>query len=176
MSRELISTILGRRSIRNFLPDPIPDNDLTEILNAGFAAPSAGNCQPWRVVVVKDASCQKQLASCAGGQTFMAQAPVILVVCAVAEESARRYGSRGEELYVLQDTAALTTTILLAAHALGYGSCWIGAFNEAGVAKTLRIPKNMRPVAMIPIGRLDGGPPARRSRRPHSEVVVQDRF
>jgi nitroreductase len=176
MSRELISTILARRSIRSFLPDQIPDSDLTEILNAGFAAPSAGNCQPWRVIVVKDESCQKQLASCAGGQSFIAQAPVVLVVCGVPEESARRYGSRGEDLYVLQDTAALATTILLASHALGYGSCWIGAFNEAGVAKTLRIPKEMKPVAIIPIGRLDGGPPARRTRKPHSEVVLQDRF
>lgn len=176
MNSDCISMILTRRSIRNFLPDPIPDSDLNEILNAGCSAPSAGNCQPWRVVVVRNASCKEQLASCAGGQTFMTQAPVVLVICAVAAESAERYGIRGEELYVLQDTAALTNTILLAAHSLGYGSCWIGAFNEEGVSRTLRLPKDMRPVAMVPLGKLDGGPPARRSRRPLSEVVVQDRF
>ncbi len=174
--KEMISNILARRSIRKFLPDVIPERDLTEILEAGFAAPSAGNRQPWRVVVVRDRSCKEQLASCAGGQNFMAEAPFVLVVCAVPEESAERYAERGESLYVLQDTAALTTTILLAAHYLGYGACWIGAFNEEGVSKTLKIPKNMRPVAMVPIGKIDGGVPPRRQRRPMADVVVQDRF
>lgn len=174
--KEMISCILARRSIRKFLSDPIPEKDLTDILEAGFAAPSAGNRQPWRVIVVREDSCKEQLASCAGGQNFMAAAPIVLVVCAVPEESAERYAQRGEELYVVQDTAALTTTMLLAAHALGYGACWIGAFNEEGVSKTLKIPKKMRPVAMVPIGRIDGGAPPRRQRRPLTDVVVQDRF
>jgi nitroreductase len=176
LDKDMITSMLARRSIRKFLSDEIPDSDLAEILTAGFSAPSAGNRQPWRVIVVRENSCKDQLASCAGGQTFMAKAPVVLVICAVPGESAERYAERGETLYVLQDTAALTTSILLAAHALGYGTCWIGAFNEEGVSKTLRIPKDMRPVAMVPIGKVDGGAPAQRPRRPLSEVVIEDRF
>ena len=88
---EVIKTIQSRKSIRKFSGEPFPKSDLQEILKTGFSAPNAGNRQPWRVVIVKDRGKRKHLAIAAFGQSFIAQASVLLVVCAVPYESAKRY-------------------------------------------------------------------------------------
>ena len=82
-----------------------------------------------------------ELAAAAYGQAFVAQAPLAIVVCADAEQSAGRYGQRGRELYCLQDTAAAIEHILLAAVALGLGGCWVGAFDEDQAASALDLPE-----------------------------------
>lgn len=176
MKNELLGKIQTRQSIRKFSSENIPESDLKEILKTGFSAPSAGNRQPWRVVVVKDDKRKEQLGIAAGGQLFITKAPINLVICAVPNESAERYKERGATLYALQDTAALTQNILLASHSMGYATCWIGAFNEAEVTKILSIPKEMRPVAIIPIGYSEGETPKVRTRRPFTEVIVEDKF
>lgn len=176
MSKECLNQISSRRSIRRFSSEPIDEGHINDIVKAGFSAPSAGNRQPWRVIIVTDQDVKNQLSNAAGGQTFIAKAPVIFVVCGVPEESAQRYKERGKTLYVLQDTAALTLNILHAAHMLGFGACWIGAFHEEDVSKILRIPSNMRPVSMIPVGKIEGNLPEMRPRRNLSEVIIQERF
>ncbi|MHA2047686.1 MAG: nitroreductase family protein [Candidatus Thorarchaeota archaeon] len=176
MSKECLEKIKSRQSIRKFTSEPIDEEEIREIVKVGFSAPSAGNRQPWRVIIVEDQDLKEQLVNAALGQTFIAKAPVVFVVCGVPEESAERYKERGRSLYVLQDTAALTLNILQAAHMLGYGGCWIGAFNEAEVSSTLRIPLEMRPVSMIPVGKIDGELPPMRPRRELSEVVIRERF
>ncbi|MHA2187414.1 MAG: nitroreductase family protein [Candidatus Thorarchaeota archaeon] len=182
-NNDCIAMIKNRRSIRKLTGPPVPDEDVEEILETGFSAPSAGNRQPWRVVVVRDISSRERLAAAASDkkftskvQSFIAQAPVVLVVCAVPEESAARYHERGSTLYVLQDTAALTQNLLLGAHAKGYGACWVGAFNESEVSQILGIPNNIRPVSIVPIGDYEGELPKKRTRKPMSEVVVRERF
>ncbi|TFG27112.1 nitroreductase family protein [Candidatus Thorarchaeota archaeon] len=176
MSDECIKMIESRRSIRKFTGKTISENEIIEIIQIGLCAPSAGNRQPWRIVLVIDADVKEQLASAAFGQSFITQAAVILAVCAVPEESAERYGERGFTLYALQDTAALTQTILLAAHMKGYGTCWIGAFDESEVIKVLNIPKGVRPVSLIPIGVIAGVIPNQRPRKQISEVVLRNSF
>jgi nitroreductase len=173
---EFIETVKTRCSIRKFQRSSIPEEDIREIIETGLRAPSAGNQQPWRIVRVQDQSRKNALAEAAFGQSFMADAPVILAVCGFPDESAERYGKRGKTLYVLQDTAALTTTILLAAHSLGYGSCWIGAFDEGEVSRILEVPDGMRPVAMIPIGKPKGKAPPLRKRKPLSDVLIEESF
>jgi nitroreductase len=142
------------------------------ILEAAIRAPSAGNRQPWHFYVVRDLEMRQKLVAAAGGQGFVAQAPVAIVVCADAEQSAERYGQRGRELYCLQDTAAAVEHMLLAAVALDLGSCWVGAFDESMATEALDLPGNHRPVAILPIGK-PGRPPSRRtSRRDLSQVVT----
>jgi nitroreductase len=97
---------------------------------------------------------------------------VVIVVCADAEQSAARYGSRGRELYCLQDTAAAIEHILLAAVALGLGGCWVGAFDEREAARVLDLPGRHRPVAMLPIGKPAGSPPTRTGRRALETVAT----
>jgi len=176
MNEECIAAILSRGSVRKFKHDSVPASDVERILEAGFSAPSAGNRQPWRVVVVQNESTRSRLSRAAYDQRFIAEAPVVLVVCAVPAESAARYQERGRTLYVLQDTAALTENVLLAAHIMGYGACWVGAFDEGLVRDAVNVPDEMRPVAILPIGKPARSAPERRSRRAVSEVVISERF
>ena len=79
-------------------------------------------------------------------------APVFIVVCALVNQNKSSYGKRGKTLYCIQDTAAAIQNILLCAKSLGLGACWCGAFNEKNVCKTLHLQKDVRPVAVIPVG------------------------
>lgn len=175
MNRECLNSLTSRVSIRK-LAGNIDEKDIDRLLEVAIAAPSAGNMQPWRIVVVKNKERKHLLAEAAFGQAFVATAPVVFVICAVPEESASRYGERGESLYVLQDTAALTLQLLVAAHMMGYGACWTGAFAEEIVADILNIPKNMRPVALVPVGQVQGKPPIKWPRRDLGEIVVLESF
>jgi nitroreductase len=160
----------ARFSCRSFRPHPVPRATLERLLEAARWAPSAGGLEPWRFVVVTDPSARGRLAAAAQRQGFVADAPAVFVVCAVPEESARRYGERGRSLYCLQDTAAATENLMLAAAAEGLGSCWVGAFDEVGAARALDLPAGWRPVALVPVGEPAGAPP-RRTRRTLDEVV-----
>jgi nitroreductase len=115
-------------------------------------SPSAGNVQPWFFYIVESQAVRKDLARAAFGQNFVAEAAVVFVVCAEPEASEAVYGKRGKELYCLQDTAVAAENLLLAATALGYGSCWVGAFDERAARQALKIPEHLRPVAIIPVG------------------------
>jgi len=172
---EVFEAIKTRRSIRSFTDEDVSNEDIERILDAARYAPSAGNIQPWIFIVVRDEKIKMRLSEAALGQFFIEEAPVVIVVCADEERSRRGYGDRGAKLYCIQDTAAATQNILLAAHALGLGACWIGAFNEEEVKKILNIPEGVRPVAIIPIGH-----PAEKPRiifkRPLSEIVRYETF
>lgn len=159
-----------RFSCRRFAGEPVPAEVLTELLEAARWAPSAGNLQPWRFVVVHSAAARRQLAAAAYDQGFLAEAPVTVVVCAVPDESGRRYGLRGRTLYCLQDTAAAVENLLLAAAARDLGTCWVGAFDEEAAARALDLDPAWRPVALVPVGRPAEQPRGRR-RRPADEVV-----
>lgn len=167
---DLWTAIERRCSTRRFKREEISPATVQKILEAAIRAPSAGNRQPWHFIVVRDAAVKEALAQAAYGQDFVAEAPVVIVVCAEPERSASRYGTRGRELYCLQDTAAATEHILLAATALGLGCCWVGAFDEKTAAHALALPSQFRPVAMVPIGKA-AEPWRRTPRRPLSEVT-----
>ena len=152
MSIKALEFILNRQSCRDFQTESLKDGDLEQLMESLRWAPSAGNCQPWYFYVVTNQEKKVELSRAAYGQSFIADAPVVFVICANAEESARGYGNRGHTLYCLQDTAAATENLLLAATALGYGSCWIGAFDEGAASEVLDVPRHLRPVAMVPVG------------------------
>jgi len=138
---------------------------VTKLLEAAIRAPSAGNCQPWYFFVVRNQEIKRALAHAALGQWFVSEAPVVIVVCAEPERSALRYGNRGTYLYSLQDTAAATEHLLLAAVASGLGACWVGAFDEEEASRALVLPSHLRPVAIVPIGYPTGRPSSRTDRR-----------
>lgn len=165
MTKDVIAAIEERSSIRNFTSEDIPDATIGRLLEAARRAPSAGNIQPWQFVVVRNAELRKSLAMYAYDQDFIRGAPVLIVVCAEPERSGERYGKRGSELYCLQDTAAATENLLLAATGYGLGSCWVGAFDEEGVRSLLNLDKDKRPVAIVALGHPaeDPGPDPLRS-------------
>ena len=167
---EVLAAITARHSVRRFTGDPVPAESVNLILEAARRAPSAGNLQPWFFVVVGNQGLKKGLAR-AAGQTFVAEAPLCLAVCAEPERSARVYGKRGRELYCYQDAAAATQNILLAAASLGLGACWVGAFDEAAVSEALRLPARLRPVALVAVGYPGPGQACGCSRRDLAEVA-----
>lgn len=149
---DLVESIEARVSVRSFAEEDVPEKVINEALRLATLAPSAGNLQSRDFIVVRNALSKKRLAKAAFGQAFIEEAPVVIVVCA-NQNRIRNYGSRGAQLYCLQDSAAAIEHILLFVVSQGYGSCWVGAFDEREVSKVLSVPENVRPVAMLPIGR-----------------------
>ena len=171
METNTLKFITDRRSCREYTGKPLQFGDLERLMDAARQAPSAGNRQPWHCYAVLNTSLKAALARGAYDQAFLADAAVVFVVCADPEECGQRYGERGRSLYVYQDTAAFTENLLLAATALGYGSCWVGAFDEKEVSRVMDLPKNLRPVALIPVG--PGGPSLNRPlRKPLSKIFT----
>jgi len=148
----VFKAIKNRRSTRAFTNEPVSDKEVEKLIDAARCAPSAGNIQPWEFIVIRDPKIKKRIAQAALDQTFIEEAPVVIIVCASTSRSSRGYGSRGMNLYCLQDTAAATQNILLAAHALGLATCWVGAFREDETQKVVNLPNDIRPVAIIPVG------------------------
>ncbi len=168
---EFSDVIAKRRSVRHFNNKlAVSDADVRALLDAAIAAPTAGNIQPWRFVVVRTAEARERLAS-ALQQRWAAAAPVVIVVCVDPRPCAARYGDRGELLYAIQDTAAAATNILHAAVDRGLASCWIGAFDERAVAEAIGVTSPITPVAVLPVGHSaeSAGKPAR---RPLGEVTT----
>jgi len=149
---DLIQAINTRRSIRRYKDKPLEKGLIEQILHAAQMAPSAGNLQARDFVVVTEKKIKERLAEAALDQSFIAEAPAAIVVCANLERSGRIYRARGEELYSIQDASASTMNMLLAAHSLGMGTCWVGAFYEEAVSKILGLPSSIRPIAIIPVG------------------------
>ena len=150
---DVYEAIHSRASVRDYTGEEVPQGAVERILSAAVRAPTAGNLQPWRFFVVRDRAVRRLLAGAALGQAFVERAPLVIVVCADLEVCARGYGSRGESLYSIQDTAAAVENILLCATAEGLGACWVGAFDEDMVCEALSLPGSLRPLAPIPLGR-----------------------
>jgi len=148
----VLEAIKGRRSIRAFKSQNVSAETIEKLVDAARWAPSAGNIQPWEFIIVQKPEIKRRLAEAALGETFIEEAPVVIVVCANEDRSSQGYGIRGKTLYCLQDTAAAIQNIHLVAYSFGLGTCWVGAFREEEARKILKIPSGIRPVAIIPVG------------------------
>ncbi|MBI4149025.1 nitroreductase family protein [Candidatus Woesearchaeota archaeon] len=150
--------IRTRRSIRKFRDIPVEWDKVGQILNAGRYAPSAGNLQNWQFLVVTDAEKRKQIAEASGQQYWMQTAPIQIIVCMKVQITEQYYGIRGERLYSIQNGAAAAENMMLMAHALGLGSCWVGGFDEEKVKRICQIPDRARPQVIIAMGYADEQP------------------
>ena len=158
LNMEVFECISTRRSIRKYLDIPVEWDKVGTILEAGRLAPSSGNIQDWNFVVVQDEEKRKAIAEASLRQHWMSKAPVHIIVCADLKKSERFYGVRGNRLYSIQNNAAAIENMLLTAHSLGLGACWVGAFDENVVSRVLSIPDHARPQAIITIGYSDEKP------------------
>lgn len=171
---KILETIKKRRSIRKFhLEKEVSEKQVNQLLEAARWAPSAGNLQSWYFMVVRLPSLKEELVRAALGQSFIAQASVVIVSCADLKRSASGYGQRGESLYALQDTTIASQNICLAAVEIGLATTWVGAFDEKKVSQILSLPRTLRPIALLPVGypAQSPSPPPRRSIKEISKII-----
>ncbi|MBI4738531.1 nitroreductase family protein [Candidatus Woesearchaeota archaeon] len=155
---ETFEVIEKRRSVRKYLDVPVEWEKVGNILRAAQYAPSAGNLQDWKFVVVTDKDTKKKIANAAMQQSWIEEAPVIIVVYSEPYKTKRFYGEIGEKIYSVQNCAAAIENMLLAATDQDLGSCWISAFDESMLCTIINSPKNVKPQAIVTIGYPDEAP------------------
>jgi nitroreductase len=176
MVNEILEAIKNRRSILRFESTPVEDEKLEAILEAGRWAPSWTNKQPWSFIVIKDSK-TKNLLSEVVPTTFvqgLKEAPLCIAVVV----------NTGEDNYHFsEDGANATQNMALAAYSLGLGSAWIGVYDrtdekssaEAAVRKILEVPREVRVISIVPIGKVKGDPP-KKDRKSLRQIVYQEKF
>jgi nitroreductase len=145
---DVCAAIKGRRSVRSFTNQAVESGKIETILEAGRLSPSASNRQKWKFIVVRDPATKAKLARASMNQTFVGQAPVVLVACATESKGVMRCGLPTFAV----DVSIAFAYMLLQSYELDLGSCWIGAFDEDEVKSILGVPKEARVVALSPIG------------------------
>ena len=167
--------IFGRRSIRVYAPGEVSEAAVTRLLEAAMAAPSAMTKDPWRFVVVRDKQTLSKLAALHPGAAMLSSAAMAIVVCGDLDAAFERQIS-----YLLQDCSAAIENLLLAAHALGLGACWVGIHPGEPLLKRVKellsLPASFIPVAAISLGQ-PGEQPAsahalQRGLRPPRKMVT----
>jgi nitroreductase len=146
-----LDLLFGRRSIRVYSPGPVTDNQVETLLRAAMAAPSAVGCDPWRFIVLRRREVLERVAEGLPHGRMLGTAAVGFVICGDLPSAHDRQLS-----YMLQDCSAAIQNLLLAAHALGLGACWLGVHPRQDriqhVSEVLHLPPSVIPVAAVSVG------------------------
>jgi nitroreductase len=169
---ETLEAIFTRRSVRAFTEEPVPEELLRQVLQAGAASASGGNVQAWGFVLVRSPVRLAGLQALAPG--IIGQPTAVIAVCLDLGRATRLGGAGGEHLAWL-DIGLAIQNMLLAAHSLGLGACPIGSFHRQGVATFLGLPSEIQPALLLVLGypRIRPEPPGR---RPLSEVCFVEEW
>lgn len=169
---DVFEAVRTRRSIRKYQEKPVETEKLVKILEAARLSPSANNNQPWHFIAVTDKTVRKKLLS-AYNSIWFVNASVIIVACATPSKGWSRQD--GEDYWKV-DAAIAMQTMVLVAHELGLGTCWVAAFKENKVKEALGIPEEVRVIAMTPLGypAEQKGPVT--ARKPTKEIVHLDHW
>lgn len=166
----LLALLKGRRSIRRYRPDPVPEEMVEQLLEAGRWAPSASNRQPWAFVVVRDEAIRREVAQHAAYYfirwAHVSEAPLLIVLCGDARNRIYRQ-------FLHEDVGLAGSQIMLQAKALGLGTCWIGALDRKAIAGILRLPDHLEIVGLLTVGFPAEEPPSP-PRKPLAEIVHYD--
>ncbi len=169
---DVAEAIRSRKSVRSYLDRPVEEEKLSAVLEAGRLAPSASNRQEWRFVIVRDLELRRKLAAIAGGQTFVGEAPIVIVACADTDGHVMKCGQLSYPI----DVAIALDHMSLAAVELGLGTCWIGLFDEKKVKELLAIPDAIRVVELMPLGYPANPAVAVKKRFPLEKIVKHERW
>lgn len=166
---EFMDVVAKRRSIRKYKDESVSDEDIKYVLESARLAPSWANSQCWKFVIVKDARVKEEVAR--AGNSWIAQAPVIIAACA----DPNKPGIKGDQHYYMLDIGIAMEHLILAAADKGLGTCWIGAFDEAVAKKALGVPENIRVVALTPLG-YPAENPNPRPRKSLKEIMCLNKY
>lgn len=199
---EVIEAIRTRRSVRRFTSEAIPDDVLDRLLEALRLAPTGGNQQPFKFIVVRDADVKAKLAAAChwkpgkpNGHQFIAEAPLAIVACGSDDAAISRFyhdgdvtlapgkgvppdveRRPGEHQNLMEiDLAIAVDHLVLQATAEGLGTCWVAALDEKEVKELLSVPEEMRVLVVVPVGYTDAWPAAR-PRKPLEEIISYDKY
>ena len=146
---DAMEVILTRRSIRKYVDKPIDENILKKLINAGVSAPSAGNQQPWHFVVIDDKNIFDEILQFHPNAKMLKQCQKAILIC--GDLNLEKFKG-----YWLLDCSAATQNMLLAAHTMGLGSCWLGVYPRVerikGIQKIFSMPENIIPFSLIALG------------------------
>jgi nitroreductase len=141
--------IFKRRSIRKYTNAPVPEEKLKEIIRAGMSAPSAGNEQPWRFIVINERSVLDSIPKVHPYSHMLASCSVAILVC--GDLTLEKHKG-----FWVQDCAAATENMLIEAVAQGLGSVWLGVYPRedrvSGIRKLLNLPEHVIPLSLLPLG------------------------
>jgi len=198
---DVFEAIEARRSVRKYRDKPVSDDVVEKLLESARIAPSSSNTQSWKFKVVTDLETRRKLKELAYGQKFVEQAPVVIACCldfeAFAERGKRslelvRSGVRPSLEMILRsvrgkkdkeyelervvingaiNVSIAAEHIVLAAQALGLGTCWVRAFNAPAVEQLLGIPEGLSALVLLTVG-YPVEAPAPRPRKPLSEILI----
>jgi nitroreductase len=144
-----LDAILSRRSIRRYTDKPVPQEEISKLLEAGMAAPSANNKQPWHFVVITERAILDAIPNFHPYSRMLFEAPLGILVCSDTS-------LESNPGYMAQDCAAAVENILIAANGMGLGVVWLGVYPReermAGMKELLKIPEGFIPFALISIG------------------------
>jgi nitroreductase len=155
---DIMEAIKGRRSVRSYRPDPIPEETVHTVLEAVRWSPSWANTQCWEVVVVKDAETRRRLAdtltSTNPARKGIMQAPITLVLIGIKERAGFKRGEAETDKgdWYMFDCGIAIQNLCLTAHAEGLGTVIVGAFDAARAAEILHVPSDRAVIAMTPLG------------------------
>ncbi|MGE5237663.1 MAG: nitroreductase family protein [Chloroflexota bacterium] len=183
---EALEAIRTRRSIRRFLDRPVEEEKLQQIFESLRMSPSWANRQCWRFVVVRDKAMREQISALSYVESFfvplgyktnpakkgLAEAPIVIVACADPSQS----GTIWNQQYYLTDVGIATQNLMLAAHAQGLGSVFVGVFEEEKLRSLLGIPPHIRIVGLLPIGYPAEPQREAPTRRPLSEFIFEGQW
>lgn len=163
---EVIKVLKERRSIRKYLPKPIPKDILEDIVDCGRLAPSAVNFQPWMFLVATDEDIKKEISQLATYGKFIADAAACIAV----------FCERDSE-FKTQDGSAATENIIIAAKSYDIDSCWVAGYRKPyseDVRKLLNVPEKYELISLISLGYSDDT--ATRSKKPLDEVLKWEKY
>ena len=169
----VLKVIKERRSVRRYRGDPIPEDMLLRVLEAARLSPSGKNLQPWTFILVKDKTKKRKLAEASNGQSFIAEAPVVVVACGFPDDCYSRMGHYMKSWAV--DVAIAIEHLILQAQEEGLGTCWIGAFEEKEVKSILNVPPSVKVLALTPLG-YPAEVPVSRGRKSLDQIISYDSY
>jgi nitroreductase len=176
--------VAGRRSVRKYREEVVPDELLDEVLEAVRWTPSGGNIQPWEVIVVRDPETKKRLQETLGGynpaRKAIVAAPLLLVLCGKEKipdtySKDKDISTKFGDWWFLFHLGSAAQSLCLAAHALGLGTVMVGFFDHDRAKEILEVPEGYEVVLMTPLGypyKVPKAPP----RRPIAEFSHSESF
>jgi nitroreductase len=168
---DVFTAISQRCSVRAYKATDVEEDKLKKVLEAARLSPSASNRQDWKFIVVRNNETKKKLAKAAFGQSFIGEAPVVIVACGVEPKAML---ACGQPMHTV-DVSIAFAYMILQAYELGLGTCWIGAFKEDETKKILSVPDDVRVVAMTPLG-YPNQPPSQKSRKSLDQIICFEKY